>query len=487
MMINISLRLRLIALGGALAAVWLAWDLAQGDYALPAFVGALVLIALFVRLLRTNIAALVLGLVLVGYLVGNRGFAQLMPAPGLPLLPAEIALVVAGGWLFLQCASARRLPFRQDTLNWVVLAWLVVGTVRVVFDVRDYGLLAIRDYAMIYYAAFFFLAQELARDARSRGFLLGALTAASFVLPFAVVLSEAFPAFFQTVFTVRGIPLIFFKGDLALTFMALSGIFLAATAPVRHRPWLWALALVEIAYVIAADNRASMLGAFGALLWLAVSRLRRYVLLQAGAVLLAGLLVTGLATLGGNPWAQGKLAGISERIASLGDVLGTGTYVSAESSNKGDNNRFRSVWWGTVASETLDRNPFFGLGFGYDLSREFLQEYNPDMAEDFSARSPHSIVMSAFGRMGLVGLAAFLAFLFVLTRRTWRVMRDPDTTSADLGLWSGAWVILISACFGVVLEGPMGAVVFWSLLGLASTVEGLHSDAEAEHPLKPLE
>lgn len=478
--VNPRSRNALACLVASLAAVWLAFGLAQGDYLLPVFIATLTVVTVLVRVLHIDVAALALALVLFGYLVGNRGFAQLMPVPALPLLPAEIALLVAGGWIFLQCAFARHLPFRKDALNWAVLAWLLVGTVRVIFDVRPYGLLAIRDYAMIYYAAFFFLAQELARDARARGFLLGTLKVASFTLPFAVVLSEAFPGFFQSVLAFRGIPLIFFKGDLALTFMAVSGVFLATTAPVRHRPWLWALALVEIVYVIGADNRASMLGALGALLWLAMSRLRRFVLLQGAAVLLAGLIVAGLALLADNPWARGKLAGVSDRIVSLGDVVGSGTYVSAESSMKGDNNRFRTVWWGTVASETLDRNPCFGLGFGYDLSREFLQEYNPDMAEDFSARSPHSIVMSAFGRMGFAGLVAFLAFAFVLTRRTWRVMRDPAATPSDLGLWGGAWVILISACFGVVLEGPMGAVVFWSLLGLANGADPADAGTEAE-------
>jgi hypothetical protein len=29
-------------------------------------------------------------------------------------------------------------------------------------------------------------------------------------------------------------------------------------------------------------------------------------------------------------------------------------------------------------------------------------------------------------------------------------------------------VLLVAACFGVVLEGPMGAAVFWTILGLAS-------------------
>jgi hypothetical protein len=69
--------------------------------------------------------------------------------------------------------------------------------------------------------------------------------------------------------------------------------------------------------------------------------------------------------------------------------------------------------------------------------------------------------------MGAVGLASLLALVAVLGVRTWRVVRDPAVDPAALGLWAAVWVIFVSACFGVVLEGPMGAVVFWSLLGLA--------------------
>jgi hypothetical protein len=31
--------------------------------------------------------------------------------------------------------------------------------------------------------------------------------------------------------------------------------------------------------------------------------------------------------------------------------------------------------------------------------------------------------------------------------------------------------MFVCACFGVVLEGPMGAVIFWTLLGMASGIE----------------
>jgi hypothetical protein len=49
----------------------------------------------------------------------------------------------------------------------------------------------------------------------------------------------------------------------------------------------------------------------------------------------------------------------------------------------------------------------------------------------------------------------------------WRLLKsgDPD----GMGFASIAAVIWLSSCFGVVLEGPMGAVVFWTALGLANS------------------
>ena len=70
------------------------------------------------------------------------------------------------------------------------------------------------------------------------------------------------------------------------------------------------------------------------------------------------------------------------------------------------------------------------------------------------------------GRMGLLGLAAWVAVSASLFALAWRTLRrgDPD----QMGLVSVALSVFLSACFGVVLEGPMGAVVFWTVLGLAN-------------------
>jgi hypothetical protein len=466
---SLLLRSRLITIGALAVAVWLAWELAVGNYAWPSIVAAVALGASVAFVLGVSLDRLVIGVLLFGYLVGNRGFAQIMPSPQLPLLPAEIGLVVAGGWMLVQSALQRRLPVRRDLLNACILIWLVIGTGRVLFDVRPHGFIALRDYAMVYYAGFFFIAQHAAAG-DATGFLRRVLLLAAVAQPIAAVLVEAFPDFFLSTLVLRGVPLIFFKGDLALTFTAASAFLLLLLPRGANRFWAWPLATAELLYVIGGDNRASMLGALTGLAWLALSRARRLVAVQ-GAILAAALFVlAGAALLTENAWARQKFNGLVERVASLADVTGQGVYSHEESGVKGDNNRFRAVWWRTVIEDTVEHNPVFGLGFGHDLAASFLREYNPDMAEDFTARSPHSIVVSAFGRMGAVGLASLLAMFLVIGVRTWRVIRDPDLDPMPLGLWAALWAILVSACFGVVLEGPMGAVVFWSLLGIACTL-----------------
>jgi hypothetical protein len=114
------------------------------------------------------------------------------------------------------------------------------------------------------------------------------------------------------------------------------------------------------------------------------------------------------------------------------------------------------------------------------LAARFLVEYGLTQADDFSARSPHSMIMSVFGRLGAAGLACWLAIAFAMAALALRVLREG---SADQrGFVSLGWVIWISACFGVVLEGPMGAVVFWTALGLAN---GAASEADRnEHAIE---
>ncbi len=462
------LRTALAYVAAALLAVFLGERVAEGAYAWPALAAVLAVATVLVRFTGLAADTIFVGLLLIGYLVGNRGFAQLMPAPGIPLFPAEAGLLIAVAWRTVICGFERRLPFRPDALNWAVLVWLVTGTVRVAFDLPNYGFMAVRDYAVIYYAVFFFIVQHMGRDPAARRYLTGCLLFAVVALVPMFSLFQFFPDFFLNQLTVFHVPLIFYKGDLAATFMGLGSLLVFHWAKGLQRYWAWPLSAAMILFLLSYDSRASLLGVVLASGLLLLARRWRFPALQGGLTALALLIVILLAVLFDNTWANRKLHGLQDRIQSITDISGSGRYDSEESYFKGDNNRFRLVWWRNVVEMTWTTNPLFGLGFGADLAQGFVQEYYPDATLDFNTRSPHNIFLTVFGRMGLAGVAVWTAFCAVLLIRTLLVLRhSPDPV--QWSLWCAPWVILCSATFGVVLEGPMGAVVFWTLLGLANS------------------
>lgn len=446
-------------------AAWMGGEIAQAEYMWPALFGIFCLGALIARLTKLRADIVLLGMIVVGYLVGNRGFAQLMPAPSVPLLPAEAGLLVAGVWLMVSCALRGRLPFRQDPLNIALLAWMALGVVRVAFDLQNHGLLAVRDFATVYYAGFFFIAQDIARDEAARRYLHGALRTGIIVLLPMSWLYLVAQNFFHSYLTIRGMPLIFYKGDLVFTFLMVGAVLLFHWGQEQKRRWTAPLALVMFLAVMASESRASLAGGVVAIILLGLKKRWHFATMQVAATGAAFLVIVALAEIGGNDWAERRVEMALDRALSMVDVTGSMTYRHEESTSKGDNNQFRLVWWTNVVRETWSTNPAFGLGFGADLAGGFLREYYPELGDEFTARSPHNIIVTIFGRMGLVGLAIWGLLCVSILRATLRTLARGDAHQ-QWGLAVAPWVVLTSGCFGVVLEGPMAAVPFWILLGL---------------------
>jgi O-antigen ligase len=410
------------------------------------------------------LGTLILGLVACGYIVGNRGFAQIMLLPNYPLLPGEAVLILAGGLLLIQCAWRHELPFRRDALNVLLLVWIAVGALRMTFDFRQFGLLAIRDFALVYYAAFFFLAQESAREETGRRFLERMVLGSCVVLLVISFFYDRFPQFFFNTLSFRGSPLIYYKGDLVGTFMAVGSVMFFLRYEDRRRWWELALSLGLAGAVIATNNRASMLGLFVATIWLLLGGRWKFAAAQTITGLVMSALILIGATVMNRPIDQTPVFHLYEEVVSLADPAGKRAYRGEETFNKGDNNLFRMTWWNAVFSETVAANPYVGLGFGYDLADRFVREYYPESGEEFAVRSPHNVLITVFARMGATGLVVLLAILGVVGVGTWRAVKLGPREAAP---WCAVWVIFVSSCFGVVLEGPMGAVVFWMMLGLA--------------------
>src|SRR5690348_577125 len=114
---NDALIRRMVITGGGLAAaIFAGVYIASGSLGLLS--GGMALLSLWVLGLAAGIRsdALVAGVALIGYIVGNRGFAQLMP-PRFPLLPGEFVLGVAVVVTFWRWGRTKVLPVFREPLN----------------------------------------------------------------------------------------------------------------------------------------------------------------------------------------------------------------------------------------------------------------------------------------------------------------------------------------------------------------------------------
>ncbi len=463
-----------------LAAIVAGWNIAEGEmFLLSVLVGALGLWAA-AWLLGLRADALVGGVVLAGYLIGNRGFAQLHP-PGIPLLPGETALGFGLALVAWQAVRTQTLPLRRDALNFAVLAWIAIGAARIPLDFRTFGVLALRDFATVYYALFFFVGQAWADLPAERRWLRGCLLVGLALAAPVFFVFDRNPDWFASELTLGGVPLIFVKSDVAGGFMA-AGVFWFVHRFTRQpRIWDLAGAAVALTGVILCNNRAAIVALGAGALWLIVlwakKMLRVLTLLLAAG--LGGLCVQAIVT--DRPFVSTPLYRIYESAASVTDTQGARIYLASDLDDKADNNQFRLVWWRAVIDETWETDRWFGLGFGHDLAAEFLRIYYADSNDDFSVRSPHNFLLTVFGRMGLIGSIGLLAVIAFMARKTFqagRADRRDDDAESSLPLWLMAWTILASACFGVVLEGPMSAAVFWTALGLANGTPVITAEEE---------
>ncbi len=444
--------------------VWIASELASEEFIIPGVILGmflvLVLFTVFVQSIRFEAA--ILCLLLTGYLIGNRGFADLTVMK--PLYPGEFALALIAAALLLRFALTRELP---DVSGWyarVIFVYCALGAVRLSLDYQSYKLDALRDSAMVYYAVFFFLGRQLAAQPSSKQMLEKCL-AFSFValLPVAVVERVA-PDWL--VWSGDFSPLLQ-KDDLLTTFAAIA-VFIIYTRPKMYWNWLRsAMILFYIVLVVSGTGRAALAAlVVGSGLMLLAGR-QKFFLYPVAAVVLGLTVLAGFAAGFGNARTSDS-AVLMEKVASMVDFSGGGSYQSDFGDQKAGTNDFRRKLWQTFIDETNAASPSFGRGFGYDFVFRFAEVYR--LGPEGNLRSAHNFYITLFGRMGWIGIAVFAVLtgqIVVGGVRAALAVKAGLMPTADLGYWCATWVILVSSSVGVVLEGPVGAIVFWALLGVA--------------------
>ena len=470
------LRSLVIIVPGLLVALFLAAQIGYGNVPTTVYflVGVILLVAVKIFTKHIRFEGLVLGILLFGYIVGQSGFGHFSISPRQGIYLGEVGLMICLAATIPRIAFTRERIIPRQPLAWAILALIAIGTLRFIYDIRHSvsEMDCVRDFATIYYAFFFFIAFNVCRHPGSRLFLQRAITVALICAIFVSSVFFVVPSLFNY-FLVHGRPFIEPRADLTGSFMGFACILFFLNGQTKGHPIRWTLlSFAAFVALILPLSRATFLGFAGAVTILMLSGQAKFLLRVAifcviGVMTLTPVLLVVKKT-GEETYAtrlRDKILAIVDPFANKRDFASDVGDVAA------GNNEFRAAWWKSVIDETNDKSPLVGLGFGYDLAKKFLIVYRAVNPYEFDTRSPHSILLTIYGRMGIVGILTFFIVVFYIVRSALRcaaAIRRRKAPAIDISLWCGVIAILIASCFGVMLEGPMAAIVFWSLLGMAS-------------------
>lgn len=453
-------------------------------------------------------AFLFYSLVLVtGYLFFGKGFAYFGFRP---LYIAEIGLLLGGLAIvaaLLGDGSVRSVPWRHPiTLSFALFVIWQVG--RTVPFLGQFGLMAARDAMVWGYAGFAILAYLLLGHDEvdwivqeyfpklARVYLLW--------LPLAFFFVKLHPL--EIFYPGSPVPVLWLKsGDVGVHLVGIAGFFLllrdANEKRTSLREWGWWVLWAAGWAMFTASNRAGMFSTLLGIAGIAVLRPRSKwwrPLISMGLVL-GVLYVTALRIpisdheeLSFRQFRVNLATSVepflSERETEAmptGDeeerntpVEDDGEQTSPQSGEGGVGTgalrgtiRWRLDWWKKIVNETVFGPHFWlGRGYGYNLAKDG----DIDLSRDPDLRSPHNVFITILGHAGVPGLLLWIIFLsvFLVAMLREAVTGDGHWRERRYAVWLIPYwsAFVFNASFDVFLEGPMGGVPYWLLVGLGAVL-----------------
>ncbi|HET8776837.1 MAG TPA: O-antigen ligase family protein [Candidatus Limnocylindria bacterium] len=458
-------------------------------------------------LLAVRIFLVVLAALLLGYMFLGRGFAHLgVP----PLYVGEVVLAIG---IIATAISALRTGIPAPTrILWILGAFLLLGVLRTVPYIGEYGVDALRDAVLWGYGLFAVMVYLVA----DRSVVRDGMRLYGWVVPvFAIWLPICWFLFGIVSSSIdptrpgEVIPLIFFKsGDMAVHIAGSVAflVFGSAVGFISRAFFVRMLVAVPLAWTALigfATNRGSLvaLACAVAVAFLLRRHWRTWSPLFAGGIL--GIAIFMLPAV--VPGAPGEGAATPRPSASaqaspepsrrptpanvppppeggrprtVGQVLENfvSIFVPTGDDNLSGTRAFRLAWWGEIVDYTAF-GPYFWTGKGFGINLATADGFQP--TADHSLRAPHNSHMSVLARMGVPGFALWIAlqaaFAITLLRATLAHRRAGDTLLAAAGAWILVyWVaIMVNTSFDPYIEGPQGGIWFWTLIGLGMVVARL--------------
>jgi hypothetical protein len=413
-----------------------------------------------VRTSATDVFAVALGSLLVGYAFIGKGFAYLgIP----PLYVGEIVLIfglvtlLCGGCMLAATASLGSVTVL------LLVGWVAVVVVQ---DVSRYGADAVRDgviglyglYAWVVAAAL--IERPALIDGIARHYRRFAI-AYVVVPPVAMVFTSSIAASFP-VWPNSEQPLVSLRvGEIAVH---LAGVAAFTLVGFYNPGWLWSAMLAISAVIVFALNRGGMLAfALPAILAAILARNGRQVMGFFGMALLIGGIA---AAIGLSVRIEGgRNIDFVQLAANLTSIFGDSTTGNLDGTKE-----WRLGWWEAIIGYTIYGDYFwFGKGFGANLA--VVDGFVVGLGTP-PLRSPHNVHMTFLARLGVSGLVLWLTMLAIWFSTMFRSVavarRDGQVAWAGFFIFITCYALamVIDASFDVAIEGPMVGIWFWTLIGV---------------------
>lgn len=408
-----------------------------------------------------------------GYMFLDRTFAWLIHVPGVPVFLGEILLVLGAVEVARHRQALRFLIARSATMK-LILTFLLIGTLRLAVDIGTFGLEAIRDAAIFYYAAMAVIVAiyvMVTPETIDRGFKgYGRIIPWYFVwAPIAVFLGRSLagaaprvPGSLTSIFSFKGGNYAVWA-SLGVAFLWLVQPALTRTA-VRRRAVLTALGTGAI-FVAGSQNRGGLLvglTVIGLTILLSNRPSRTFFQISGIGLILFSLLfaLDARVETGGR---EISVRQIVENVQSIFAEDGEGNLAGTK--------RWRLELWTGITQDVVYGDFPFGFGMGTNIA----ERYNaiPIQLDAFQTlRSAHNSHLGVLARMGIPGATIWgliwVTFVIAVLRIRHRLRRsDPRASAVLTWLLIGVVAILANATFDPTLEGPQVAIPFYVMTGAA--------------------
>ncbi len=390
----------------------------------------------------------------------------------LPLFISEAMLFILLGFLVLPRYISQSAMSWRHPLFYLLLAYFFLGLFNLIRGVPSYGLFALRDAAVVYYAAFYLITIEVFGQFE-KIFVLFRMLCVSAVVLLILGILFCLPINLSSTYLqyTKNININFLYG-LVLIFL-----FAFYTMMGSKRKWASLFFLAILFMVVYMQARTTWVSLTIAFFFLAIMMRRRLLQIMPRNILIFVIIFPILLGMG---YLVNK-----EKILSLGIEI-TSIFRTDMDHRSAANVRWRLMLWEQAALRGIKENPLIGAGYGADYHFMINGRYIADIKGAGASSGivpPHNGYVALFFKMGILGLGVFVlinAVFFFSCMRYYMRCDDEFRKKFLLAVMASQIHICVGAFFFEAIEIPQVGIFLWILMGLGVSVMQNNGEHKSE-------